>query len=407
MIKYFYLQLKRTARLFPFVLMTALILLFGLIAIFFGLMRMQSESEDVKKFRVGIVGDTDNVYLNFGLSALKVLDDTRFSLELELLEAPEARQALERHDISAYVEFPEDFVEAALRGDVKPIRMVTRAGDGGLVLMFKEELAQAVTDLVIESQKGTYGVQTALDSNGYPQLSYEYLNKISIEYVDLVFHRTDLYSVTELGISDGLPLTAYYFCSFAVLLLLLIGLPYAAVFIKKDWSLNRILASGRCRAAKQVICEYAAYTAFLLLLAAVIAAILAVLAAKLRQFAPVDLEFLSTSLALRMIPVILTAAALHMMLFELAGNIVTGILLQFFCSIALCYAAGCFYPIYAFPKAVQTLASFLPTGLMRGCLASGITGGSPAELFGLLAFTAVFLGAAIAARRHKITAKAG
>lgn len=405
--KYFYLQWKRTLKIFPFVLIAALILFAGLAGVFLGLMRMQRESDDVQKFKVGIVGDTADSYLDFGLSALKTLDDTRFSLELERLEESEAQQALAQYDISAYLVFPEGFMDAALLGDVKTIRLITRAGDGGLVMIFKEEIAQAVTYLLAESQKGVFGVQTALDSNGYQQLSYQYLNEMNVEYIDFVLHRSDLYRVTELGISDSLTLQEYFLCSFVVFLLLLIGLPYAAVFIKKDWTLNRILASGTCGASKQVACEAAAYTGVMLLLTAVIMTASALFMGKItQQSAP--LEFDPRTLALHLIPAIIIASAFHMMLFELSGNIVNGILLQFFCSVSLCYAAGCFYPIYAFPKAVQSLAPFLPTGLMRSYLASGITGErSAADLFGIFAFTSVFLAITVAVRKHKITAKVG
>lgn len=406
--KYFYLQIKRILRFFPFAAVIALLLFSGLVGAFIGLTQLQNESEDVKKFKVGIVGDDDNQYLEFGLSALKTLDDTRFILELDMYEEADARQALERYEISAYFVFPEDFVEAALRGEVKTIRLITRTGDNGLILIFKEEIAQAVTKLLVESQKGVYGVQTALDANGYHSLAHKYLNKMNVEYIDFVADRASVYEVTTLGVSGGLSLPAYYFCSFAVLLLLLIGLPCAAIFVKKDWALSRILAAGNCRAGKQVICEYTAYTGFLLLPVSLLIAALMLLAGKLPQLALPALDEITVSFVFYMIPAALMLGAFHMMLFELSGNIVNGILLQFFCSVFLCYISGCFYPIYAFPEAVQTISAFLPTGLVRSYLAAGITGeGSMPAFLGICAFAAVFLGVTVTMRRYKITTKAG
>lgn len=395
-------------KLFPIVLLITVILFAGLLAVFGSMMQSQSESEDRQKFRVGIVGDTDGSYLGFGFSALQTLDSTRFALEFEMLDEPAAADALMRRDIAAYLVFPEGFVEAALRGEVRTIRFVTTEGAGGLVPIFKEEIAKAATELLLESEKGVYGVQGALDGNGYRQLSYQYLNEMNVEYVSFVFRRSEIYQVSELGISDGLTTPQYFFCSITVLLLMLLGLPYAVVFVKKDWAFSRMLASRRFPAVGQVACEYAAYAGVMLLLVAVIAAGFSLAAGRVPALSElIDPEYL-TSLGLAILPAVLMIAALNSMIFELSGNIVNGILLQFFATVSLCYVTGCFYPIYTFPQAVQLVAPYLPTGLMRGYLADCLIGqGSLLRLGGLLAFTAVFFAVTVAVRRHHITVKEG
>lgn len=385
--KYVYLQLKRALRLLPFVLLITALLFTALAVAFTQVIGLRNEGDAVKRLQIGFTGDIDQKYLSMGIAALQTFDDSRFALELEVLEEEDARRALEKRELAAYFVFPEGFTEAALYGDFKTIRLVTRAGAGGLELMFKDELTKTVTDLLVASQKGVYGTEFALDANGYADISLEYLNKMNYSYIEFIFNRSEIYQTEVLGIADSLSLPEYFFCSFAVFGLLLTGLPYATVFIKKDWGLSRILAAKGLSAGKQVICEYTAYGVSLLLTAGLLLLALG-----------------SDTLFWHTLPVVAMTAAFTLLLFEISGNLISGLLLQFFASLCLCYASGCFYPIYTFPKTLQLIAPFLPTGMARSCLAAGITGGG-AGVLGCLLYGVGFLALTVAVRRRKIAGK--
>ena len=61
--KYFYLQLKLSSKLLPFVLGVTLALLVGLGVILSGLLANFQSSEEDKEFVVALAGDTDNTYI--------------------------------------------------------------------------------------------------------------------------------------------------------------------------------------------------------------------------------------------------------------------------------------------------------------------------------------------------------
>lgn len=386
--KYAFLQLKRAARLLPFILLITALLFTALAVAFSQVIGLRNESDTVKKLRIGFTGDVDQKYLSMGIAALQTIDDSRFAMELEVLDETEAQHALEKRELAAYFVFPEGFVQAALHGDFKTIRLVTRADAGGLERMLKDELAKTVTDLLVASQKGVYGTQFALDANGYADISLEYLNKMNFSYIEFIFNRTDIYQTAILGITDSLSLPEYFYCSFAVFGLLLTGLPYATVFIQKDWALPQILAAKGLSAGRQVVCEYMAYGVCLSLTAGLLL-----------------LALPDAGLFWHTLPVVAMAAAFTLLLFEISGNLISGLLLQFFASLCLCYASGCFYPIYTLPKTLQRIAPFLPTGVARSCLAAGITGGG-GGILGCLAYGAGFLALTAAVRRRKIAGKA-
>ncbi len=395
--KYLYLQLKRAWKVFPLTLAVVLALFLGIGVIVGGLLYKLQHSEESRKFKIGLAGDTDNSYLDLGMSLLKSVDDTRFVLEFIEMSEADAEKNLANGELSAYVLLPENFVEHAMYGDVRPITYVTTPGVGGIVALFKNEVTELVTDIVVYSQKGVYGVGYALDENGAFEASSEHIYNISLEYVDLVLDRSKLYEVEELGIYSGLSMPEYYVCGVVVLLLMLMGLPYATVSVKRDYAFQRVLVSKEKNAAKQLLCEYLAHLVMLLALATVIFILLCIGGGLFGDVFVLDWTFY-----LRMLAIVAMIAAFNMMLFEIAGNLVNGILIHFFASLCLCYSSGCFYPIYTFPKVMQETALYLPTGVARNYLAGGFTGDAVwFEFLGLVVYVMIFGLVAFAVRKDK------
>lgn len=408
MSRYFKVQIKRLKRLFPFILAVTVILFSGLMMVFSGIVQIFDENEDNKIFQIGIAGDTDNDYFKFGIIALETFDSSRFSIKIVEMEEAEAEKALGRGDISAYVVMPDGFVSAALRGDVMPIKYVTTSGAVGMTSIFKEEITLSIQQLFASSVKGVFGLENALDNNGYDYLSYNYINKLNIKYIDLIVDRAGIYTVKELGINAGANIAQYLFCGITVLFLLLIGLPYATVFIKKDRSLNKLLAAENVSLFKQIICEWGAYFLSVTLIVAIVLSVLTVImgAVKGGEYSEILNKQNIILLFLKILPVIALTTAFNVFLFEIANDIVSGVLLQFFATLSLCYVTGCMYPIYAFPKVVQRISPFLPTGIARGYLIGCITEEtSVTNLLGVIVYFVLFFGAAVTVKQYKTVRK--
>lgn len=397
---YFNLQLKRITKILPFVLGVTVLLFVGFAVVLYSLMGMFN-GKTKTEFTVAVSGDTDNEYMRWGLAAVKTFDDSNFSIKFEQMDEKSAQSALETGKISAYVIIPDGFVENAMHGDVLPITYVTSAGMETITSLFKREITELATELVVYSQKGTYGVGEAMWQNGYSKTAGDHMTTIALKYTDLIFNRGKLYSVTESGMSHGLTTPEYYVCAVIIMLLMLVGLPFAAVFIKKDYSFNRLLLSRGMATGKQVFCEYVAVLfGMLLQTAVVIAGIL--LATRLIPGISDGILPSVDRLIINIVPVLLMVCAFNLMMFELSGNIVSGLLLHFFVTVGLCYISGCIYPIYTFPDTVKNIASMLPTGASMNLLASGFTNKDNIPcLATTLGFAVIFFVAAWALRRHK------
>lgn len=407
--KYFYLQFKRVLKFFPFFLAVTLILMVGLAAILSGIIQNFNNGEDNQRFKIAITGDIDNDYLKWGMTAMQTFDETRFAIEFIEMTETDAEKALADGRISAYVVLPDNFMENVLIGRMDPIKYVTTPGMGGVVSMFKNEVTGLVTDMVVYSQKGTYGIYDAMRDNGLSATAGDCMNRISIEYVDLILHRSKIYNLEELGISNGLSTAEYFVCGITVLMLMLIGLPYVTVYVKKDYSLNSLLLARGYSNLGQMLCEYISHLVSLLLLVTFLAAgagvVVNLIFDTLADF--VTSKILS-AYALRIIPILVMLSAFNIMIFELSNNIVSSVLLHFFISISVCYISGCLYPTYAFPKTVQLMAVFLPTSVAKGYLAGSFNGNHTVwEFVGILAYTVLFFGIALAVRIRKTARKRG
>lgn len=402
---YFYLQLKRIFRIFPYVLLVAVLLFGSQMALFGGILKLSSSSADQKLFQIAIVGDTEHSFLQFGLSALESFDSSRFAIKIIEMDEEDAKEAIETGDISAYVVIPKGFIKNAIHGDVGTLKYVTTPGSIGLVSIFKDEITKVVSDVVVNSQKGVYGLADAMDANGQEQFSNEKLNDLSIEYVDFILSRSHLYKMEILGIADHLPLPLYFFCGITILFLLLIGLPCAPLFIKKDLSLNRVLASKGISSWKQILCEYFSYFASLAVILLFIFSVIAIIASNIRAISELNLFDFSTMpmLALKILPMLAMIAAFSFFMYEVSSDLVSGILLQFFISLSLAYVSGCLYPIFAFPETIQKLSALLPTGIARTYLANCMIGNNLfSVLIGTLLYLVLFIGLAIFVRTRKI-----
>ncbi|MBE5927965.1 MAG: ABC transporter permease [Lachnospiraceae bacterium] len=401
--KYFYLQIKRASKIFPLALVVAVTLYIGFVTILFGLLAMFDGREDNTRFTVAIAGDTDNKYISWGLAALQMFDEARFSIEFVEMDEAQARRELEKGDISAYVVLPEEFMEKAVYGDIEPVTYVTSSGMEGIASILKREITAFVTDIVVYSQKGTYGVNDALFGNDLGETAYRHVYKISLEYADFIFQRNELYSVNELGVADGLSTTEYYVCVIYVMLFVLMGMPFAVLYIKRDYAFNRLLVSRGYSCGKQLGCEYGVHFITMLLLVVAIMIVSFIV----ERCAPEVLGGILIQgwrgLIVKFVPIIIMISAFNIFMFELSSNLVSGILLHFFVAIGLCYVSGCMYPIYAFPKIIVDFAAFLPTGIVRSYLATFFTFDTSVFSFiGLIIYAGVFYAFALLLRIRKI-----
>lgn len=406
---YLLLQLKRVAKLFPYVLVVALILFGALLTVFHAVLQKlaDDDAQNALRVRVAVTGDTNYPYFDLWMSAVRNFDTSQYAIDIVKMEEDQAESALEAGSLAAYVVLPDNFIEEALCGRIKTITYVTTSGAVDTMSLFKDEVTEVISSILAESQKGVYGIANALDNTGHEDVSYEKLNELNLKYIDLILDRSELYHVEPVAAEgDDVPLQIYLFSGITVLFVFLTALPYALLYIKKDRSLHRTLAARGFSPLRQLLCEYAAYAIAVQCLFVLVLAVLSQVNADSLYGIPGGLRLLR--FAVELFPVILTVAACGFLVFELSEDLVSGLLCYFFLTLALCYVSGCLYPLYAFPETVQRAAVYLPTALAREYVTACLTGNTvSASLPGVLLYAVLFVAAAVGVRRGRLNRREG
>lgn len=396
---YFSLQWKRVMRVFPFALVVTVVLFVGIVTALSCLIAISDDSDKNVKLRIGYTGDTDNDILRMAVAAFQNFDESRYTIEFMELDEPEAEKRLKEGSISAYLIVPDDFVDKAMRGEMEPLYYVTSAGSTDIVAMFKNEVTSLVTDVVVSSQKGTFGLEEALSDNGVKTGTL--VDDLALEYVSGIMKRAEILTINDLGIDDGVRLSEMYLCSLTVLFLMLLGLPFVAVYARRDRSLQVLLYARGTSHTRQVFYEWLPhFLSMVCLMAAVFVPMLAWSALGRELLLPTT-EWVRY--ALLALPVLAMCSAFNLFIFELGGNAVSATLLHFFISLCTCYVSGAFYPVYTFPEAVQAVERFLPTGLARETLILSMSSGEGVyPILGVMGYAVLFFAATCWARLYRV-----
>ncbi len=405
---YFISQIKRVFKLLPVIIAVTILLCLVLAVVFGTVLKLDSQSDKNNKFVIAIVGDTEDTYLDMGIKALETIDSSRFAIEFTHTDEENAKTSLKNGDVSAFVVIPDDFVESVMYGEIIPIKFYTSPDSVGMVTIFKDEITKAVSDILIESQRGIYGLYHAMGKNATEAQAVEHMNELCIEYVELILNRSDMYDNKLLGISDGLSVEGYFLCGFITLFFFLFGIACTPVFVKRDLTLNKILLSKGKGSLKQIISEFLAYLSVLMLMVVMVLLVLSLIT-PLKAIVP-ELEYMDLSyafmLSIKLIPIIAMIASFHFILFELTSDIISGVLLQFLASVAVTYICGCFYPIQFFPTAIQRVSVYLPASISRSFIAGCLKEESLVlTLLMSLIYITVFIALTVIIRNYKLTGR--
>lgn len=369
--KYLALTLKRTARHFPFVLAVSLCLCLCLGLIVGTALKSDAEDENKQKLAVGIIGDTADPYLDLAISAIQSFDSTRFTVDMISMTEDEAKRALDNGSLAAYIVIPDGFVEGIMYNDIKKVTYISSEITPGMTTLLQEELTRVVATMVVEAQKGVYGMFNAARESGGHKLG-ELNQSMNMRYFSLILNRDLGYKTEMVGISDALSLGGYMICALLVIMLMLLSISFCPLWVKKELSREQLLASHGIFPTTQVLCELFCHLISLLFIVSGALAVLLLVGGDSLFLIP-ELENITLSDLPRLIfyisPAILLLGTFSFLLFELTSSIIGGILLEFISAIALGFASGCFYPISFLPETLQKLSHFLPSGIAREYLA--------------------------------------
>ena len=333
----FFISLKKSASLIPVILLAG-----AVIAIAGGVLVSKNANSSDAIVKVGICGETDNIYVNIGTVLLSESGTVEL-IEYESKE--EALSALKKMEIQGCAIIPDGFIKNALRGKNIPLQYYVLKKPVSLSGELTNEVVQMMSPVVFNSQNAVFGAidylkDTEISTSNKPG------EELTAKYIVALLQRDGLFEVINTGISDTPNLISYYTVAVTLLFVLVCGTVMAPKMIKKDMSLPTLLKWRGIGVSSQIICEWSAFSliiyAFVILLTAVLGQ--------------------SMQFGISLLPSVLIITAMQFLLFELSGSPVSGMLLHLFVTVVLAYTSGLLYPSYLLPETLRSIAAPLPVG---------------------------------------------
>ena len=385
-------------------MLPGIILMIALVAILlsaalFALLNSDSYKSEQMRYKLGLVGSTDNEMIDLGVHLLETEDDMQFVLELVQYEdEAEAKTALRSADISAYIVITDEFADAvdAMTNDAKLTYYAT-SGQKGISNVMMDEIALVATNIIVPSEKGICTLRDIMAREGYDKAdTYMAVYEIFMAYVNTMMLRGEISTVTELGISDGLTTAQYYFVSLLLFFLLLMTMCFVAYFIGINHAQHKFFSSKGITALQQVLGEYIPFLTVNIIVAVLVAGLAKLTG--LGDFIGVDID---SGFVLRIVVIEALFNGLAFLLYEILEGIINKVLVTFLLYIAGAYASGYFYPRSILPEMMQQLGQWLPTGLAFDFLGSVVTGESGAFVMVIMIiYVVIFVGASVLIRRR-------
>ena len=194
---YLVIQYKRIFKLLPGI--TAMILVVAALLGAAGVALMYSDAykDEQQRYKLGVVGDTDDEMISLGVYMIGTLDASRYMIELvEYPDEATAKDAMRAADISAYIVITEEFSDAlnAMTNDSK-LKYYATSGQKGISNVMMDEIAAIATNIIVYSETGICTLREVMKEQGFSkEVRGEKIDELFMYYIASLMTRTIVYS---------------------------------------------------------------------------------------------------------------------------------------------------------------------------------------------------------------------
>ncbi|MCR4568050.1 MAG: ABC transporter permease [Pseudobutyrivibrio sp.] len=406
---YLLIQYKRIFKLLPGIVAMILVVATLLGAAGIAIVNSDAYKAEQQKYKLGVVGDTDNEMISLGINMITTIDESRFMIEfVEFEDMESAQEALRDADVSAFIVITDEFTDAlnAMTNDSK-LKYYATSGQKGISNVMMDEIASIATNVIVYSETGICTLRQIMKEKGYAKdVRHTSINDLFMIYMFALVSRTEIADITELGLSDGLSTPAYYFAGILLFFMMLLSFCAISFFLGQKNAQFQFMSSKGVTPPYQVVAEYIPF----LTINAICTAVTMGLIFAVTRMGLFSMDEISSdqsmgilNISFHLIPVCIMFSALGFMIFEILIGVINKILVAFMLYIGMGYVSGYFYPKTVFPGIVQTIGEHLPSGVAFSYMADVLTDENVGRhLLIMFAYTITFLLIAILVRKQKL-----
>ncbi|MCM1387315.1 MAG: ABC transporter permease [Bacillus sp. (in: Bacteria)] len=386
------LELKRTIKLLPAMLLEAVLLLGILGAVTFGASKLLYKDSPIIQITVAVIEEEENPLTNLALHYIQSMESIAATCRFLIVPEDEGFTMLEDGSAAAALVLPGGMIDGIMSGNNVPVQ-VYFPENAGVESALLKELTDAGVQMLRVAQAQIYGIyDTAKNYDTLEQLS---VLEGDIDSYNLAFalERLALFQTKEISATGNLSAVQYAAASGMIFFLLMLGMACYPVMqsypaVLQGQLMRQGIGAGRQCAGKWLcgLCSMSVgFFCFFFLIKGL-----------LQISGHADwLPKAGIRRGMLCLLIILCVTTFVYFIFQLADNGTAAILLLFFLSIVMIYCSGGFVPAAFLPKAVAKVGRFLPTTYLIEAAGSLYLAKTPWRTIGVLTlYTAVFGAAA-------------
>ena len=405
--RYLYLEIKKTVKLLPHMLLQILLLLGLLAVVVVGAVRSMGREALAVRAEIAVVvrEELAGLALHYVENIESVSRFCRFRQTTE----QEGFELLNHGEVTALVLMPEQLLEGIMNG-TNPAVEIYFPKQAGLEAMFFREMTEAGEGLLRVAQAQIYGAGDMAREFGLTEQLSRIETEIDSYNLAFALDRLALYDQEKVSAFGAVNAAQFYLASGTILFLLLAGMAMYPVVCKEKPAFCRQLTREGTGEIWQSFCQWVCG----FLCVSLFAGILWAAGRLFAVFGPQDaVKYLTAGgggypshigVGIGVV-ILMTVTALIYLVHSLAGSRTGGILLVFVVSVMMVFLSGGLVPAMFLPQHVRTVGEWLPTAwLMRAV--SGLFAGRGAGVSGegvavLCGYTVLCTAAACFVRRSR------
>lgn len=358
---------KRMLRKLPAMLAESALLI-GILGILYGAVGFLYRDAPALQITIAVVEAEENPLTDFILRYVQGMESVSEVCQFLTVPEEEAFSMLQEGKAAAALFLPERMIEGIMDGSNVPVQ-VFFPEDAGVESALLRELTDAGVRMLRVAQAEIYGMYDTAKAYGAMERLSAMEMDIDRDNLAFAMERLALFRTQEVSATGKLSMMQYGIASGAVFFLLLLGMACYPVMQPYPKALQRQLVREGIGAGRQCFGKWLCGTCSMGI-SALFFRMLVGMGLRAAGFgAPMpDLRAGAGLL------ILLCASSFVFLVFQLAGNGTTAVLLLFFLSVVMQYLSGGFFPSVFLPETVQKIGKMLPSAYLIEAAGSLYTG---------------------------------
>lgn len=357
--QYIKIEFKRAYLAFPKMLIGAFVLILIISSLAYCGEKLLYANNEHDKARIALVIEDKSSLISMATTLLESSESISIVANFIKVSPTVAKRLMDNKEVIATITVHEGFVDGLMHGKNIPIDIEFSRTMHSFTGIFKE-LSLTATQTMASTESGIYAQHDMYYAHNKKDKLEEANKGLNASYLNFVFSRDSLFNITNVSSTGNVSVLTYYLSGGLILFFMMFSMAFSSFIMDDNSVLKRKLYATKLTVygyfiSKIIVVFSMYYTIFMIF-----------------SIGGLFFNIRIINLAIYMIPVLLCMSCIVILLFEIAPNRLTGIILIFVLSIGSAILSGCIVPVSYLPNTLRSIGSFLPTTAMIDTIAGGL-----------------------------------